>query len=84
MGKLCSASSKVEEVIIALYREPLSRLQLREKLGLGAQTVTNISRWLINNGLVEEKIEGRYVKLVLTEKGKKLAELVMEIEKLIS
>ena len=84
MGKLCSVSSKVEEVLITLYKEPLSRAQLREKLGFGAQTITNITRWLLKNGLVEEKIEGRYLKLVLTDRGRKLAELVMEIEKLIA
>ncbi|WFO75596.1 hypothetical protein J4526_01535 [Desulfurococcaceae archaeon MEX13E-LK6-19] len=84
MGKLCSVSSKIEEVLLALYEKPLSRVELRDKLGLGAQTVTNIAKWLVEKGLVNEVVEGRKVKLVLTEKGKKLAEYVKAIEELIT
>ncbi len=83
MGKLCSVSSKVEEVILALYEYPYSRVELRDKLKLGAQTVKDIVDWLRDNGLIEERLDGRKVRLHLTEKGKKLAELVKQIEELL-
>ena len=84
MGKLCNVSSKVEEVILALMEKPYSRVELRDRLGLGAQTVKTIVDWLRDHGFVEERLEGRKVRLYLTEKGKKLAELVKQLDELIT
>ena len=84
MGKLCSVSSRVEDVILALMEKPYSRVELRDRLGLGAQTVKNIVEWLRDEGLIVEKLEGKKIRLYLTEKGRRLAELIKEIDKLIS
>jgi len=81
---LCRVSRKVEDVILALDEKPLTRRELQLILGLGGGTTKQIVDWLLEKGLVEEKIVSRYrVELILTEKGKKLAYLVKEINKIV-
>ena len=81
---LCRVSKRVEEVILALDRESMTRLELMAKLGVGGGTVKKIVDWLLENGLAEEVPVSRYrVEVRLTEKGRRLAALIREIQSLL-
>ena len=81
---LCKVSKKVEDVLLALYEKPLTRREIQLILGLGGGTTKQIVDWLLEKGLAEEKIVSRYrVELVLTEKGRRLAQLVKEISRIV-
>lgn len=81
---LCKVSKRVEEVVLALSEKPMTRIELMAQLQLGGGTVKKIVDWLIENGLAEEVPVSRYrVEVRLTEKGRRLAELVREIQMLL-
>ena len=64
----------------------LSLLELREKSNLSNQTVYNNARRLKEMGLIQEELEEEFPRrrlISLTEKGKKVAEKLEEIERLL-
>ena len=81
---LCSVSKKVEDVILVLDKKPLMRIEIQYETRIGGGTVKKIVDWLIQEGFAEEIPVSRYrVEVKLTEKGKKLAQLIKEIHKLL-
>jgi DNA-binding MarR family transcriptional regulator len=61
----------------------LSLLELREKSDLSNQTVYNNVKRLLEMGLIQEELEETFPRrrlISLTEKGKKVAEKLEEIE----
>ena len=81
---LCKVSKKVEDVILAIDEKPLQRREIQLILGLGGGTTKRIVDWLVEKGLAEEVPVSRYrVEVRLTEKGRRLAQLIKEIQKII-
>ncbi|MCE4608817.1 MAG: hypothetical protein F7C36_00335 [Desulfurococcales archaeon] len=81
---ICKVSKKIEDVIIALDEKPMRRMDIAYRLGIGGGTVKKIVDWMLENNLAEEVPVSRFnVEVRLTEKGKKLAKLVKEIQKLL-
>lgn len=81
---ICSVSRKIEPVLLALAEKPMTRKEIEFKLGLGSGTVHKIVHWLLDKGLAEEVAVSRYrVEVRLTERGRKLAELVRAVEELV-
>jgi DNA-binding MarR family transcriptional regulator len=64
----------------------LSLLELREKSDLSNQTVYNNVKRLLEMGLIQEELEETFPRrrlISLTEKGRKVAEKLEEIERLL-
>jgi len=64
----------------------LSLLELREKSDLSNQTVYNNVKRLLEMGLIQEELEETFPRrrlISLTEKGRKVAEKLEEIEELL-
>ncbi|MCX7914373.1 MAG: winged helix-turn-helix transcriptional regulator [Thermodesulfovibrionales bacterium] len=70
-------------LITLLKYGKLSLLELREKSELSNQTVYNNARRLKEMGLIQEELENEFPRrrlISLTEKGRKVAEKLEEIE----
>ena len=82
---ICHVSKKVEQVILAIAKEgEIQRKEIAYKYGIAGGTVSKIVNWLLERGLAEEVPVSRYKVVVrLTDKGRRLAELVKEIEELV-
>ncbi|MEM4213931.1 MAG: winged helix-turn-helix transcriptional regulator [Candidatus Methanomethylicaceae archaeon] len=73
-------------LITLLKYGKLSLLELREKSDLSNQTVYNNARRLKELGLIQEELEKEFPRrrlISLTEKGRKVAEKLEEIEIII-
>ena len=82
MFRLCTRE-KIEDVILALYKEPLNTNDLQTRGIVGGSTASRIVKRLKELGLVEPVIIDGSPKYKLTEKGRKIAELLMQIYKII-
>jgi DNA-binding MarR family transcriptional regulator len=84
VGRLCTVSRKVEDVVLALAEREMTRKELLAAADVGQGTLIKIVDWLLKRGFAVEVPVSRYkVVLRLTEKGRRLAALVREIEELV-
>lgn len=82
MGKLCPGQTKIEEILIELLKEPLNTNDLKAK-GYSGSAITTAVRWLKAYKLAETRIIEGVPKIVLNEKGRKIAELVKQIHEIL-
>lgn len=81
---ICEVSKKIDRVILALAEKPMTRKEVAFTAGVAGGTVKKVVDWLLSNNLAREKVKSRYeVDIELTEKGKKLAELIRQINELV-
>ena len=87
LGKLC-VSKKIEDVLLVLLNHPegLMRSEIRDVAKIGAQTQKDLVKFLLDKGLAEEVYDNKRDRVVirLTEKGRKIAELVKQINELLN
>ena len=77
--------SRAIDILIALYEKPMSVRELISKVGGSATTIEQRLRELKDVGLIEEKASKSFPfkrELRLTEKGRKLAEMLNEAERI--
>ncbi len=75
--------SEAKVVLALLQKEEVPIMALPKVAGLGSSAVYNSIRWLSERGLVQESREKKAPRrrmIMLTEKGKKLARIVGELE----
>lgn len=73
-------------LITLLKHDRLSLNELREKSELSNQTVYNNAKRLVEMGLIQEELEKEFPRrrlISLTEKGRKVAEKLEEIERVL-
>ena len=80
--RLC-AREKIEDVLLALYKEPLNTNDLQMRGIVGGSTASRLLKRLKELGLVEPVLVNGSPKYKLTEKGRRVAELIMEIHKIV-
>lgn len=81
---ICEISKKIECIILALDEGPATRTEIAMKAGVAGGVVGRVVNWLLEKGLAEEKPVSRYrVEVRLTEKGRRLAQLIREIQEII-
>ena len=82
MFRLCTRE-KIEDVILALYKEPMNTNDLQTRGIVGGSTASRIVKRLKELGLVEPVIINGSPKYRLTEKGRKVAELLMQMYQVV-
>ncbi len=82
MFRLCTRE-KIEDVILALYKEPMNTNDLQTRGIVGGSTASRIMKRLKELGLVEPVIINGSPKYRLTEKGRKVAELLMQMYQVV-
>jgi len=80
--RLCTRE-KIEDVILALYKEPMNTNDLQTRGIVGGSTASRIMKRLKELGLVEPVIINGSPKYRLTEKGRKVAELLMQMYQVV-
>jgi len=80
--RLCSRE-KIEDVLLALMKEPLNTNDLQARGIVGGSTASRILKRLAEHGLVEQVLVDGRPKYKLTEKGQKVAELLKKIHEIV-
>ena len=64
--------------LIVIFRDPgITVKETADRLNVAPKVFSKVKKDLINDGLITEKREGRFVRLYLTEKGEKVVRALM-------